>query len=146
MTRRAKIGAFLTLDQNWDPSLLFVLGVGVLVNLILFNYFIRVRYNIGYSENKLVLEKLFLLFQVTALIGNLLLELYALDQDGELDLCVQVHSLCCFRYSLFKLEYAGDQLVLRECLWLIFLPKQMLRIFQFILISLKRDIDMIYIQ
>lgn len=43
MTRRAKIGAFLTLDQNWDPSLLFVLGVGVLVNLIIFNYFIRVR-------------------------------------------------------------------------------------------------------
>ena len=79
MTRRAKIGAFLTLDQNWDPSLLFVLGVGVLVNLILFNYYIRVRYNNGYSENKLVLEKLFLLFQVTALIGNLLLELYALD-------------------------------------------------------------------
>lgn len=43
MTRRAKIAAFLTLDQNWDPSLLFVLGVGVLVNLLVFNYFTRIR-------------------------------------------------------------------------------------------------------
>lgn len=43
MTRRAKIAAFLTLNENWDPSLLFVLGVGVIVNLLIFNYFIHIR-------------------------------------------------------------------------------------------------------
>jgi hypothetical protein len=43
MTRRAKINAFLTIDSNWDPSLLIVLGVGVIINTITFNYIIRVK-------------------------------------------------------------------------------------------------------
>lgn len=43
MTRRAKINAFLTFDENWDPSLLVVLGVGVLINLFTFNYIIHIK-------------------------------------------------------------------------------------------------------
>ena len=43
MTRRAKINAFLTLNDNWDPSLLVVLGVGVAINLVVFNYMIYAR-------------------------------------------------------------------------------------------------------
>ena len=36
MTRRAKIKNFLTINSNWDPSLLFVLGGAVALNLITF--------------------------------------------------------------------------------------------------------------
>lgn len=43
MTRRTKIMNFLQLSDNWDPSLLFVLGAGVLVNSIVFNYMIYVK-------------------------------------------------------------------------------------------------------
>lgn len=50
MTRRAKISAFLTFDSDWDPSLLVVLGVGVTINLIVFNYMIHVKYNASYVE------------------------------------------------------------------------------------------------
>ncbi len=37
MLRRSKISGFLTLDNNWDPSLLFVLASAVGFNLISFN-------------------------------------------------------------------------------------------------------------
>jgi len=40
MTKRSKIEAFLTLNANWDPSLLVVLATGVLINFIVFNYMI----------------------------------------------------------------------------------------------------------
>ena len=43
MTRRINILQFLWMGKDWNPSLLFVLGCGVLVNLITFNYMIRVR-------------------------------------------------------------------------------------------------------
>lgn len=43
MTRRAKIMNFLQISSKWDPSLLFVLGAGVLVNLVSFNYMIHIR-------------------------------------------------------------------------------------------------------
>lgn len=43
MTRRLKIMRFLQLGADWDPSLLFVLASGVAVNLITFNYMIRVQ-------------------------------------------------------------------------------------------------------
>lgn len=40
MTQRTKISGFLTLDENWDPSLLFVLFSAVLGNMITFNIMI----------------------------------------------------------------------------------------------------------
>lgn len=43
MVRRSNIIGFLGLGLNWNPSLLFVLGCGVLVNLLTFNYMLRVK-------------------------------------------------------------------------------------------------------
>jgi hypothetical protein len=37
MSQRTKIYGFLELNKNWDPSLLFVLMTGVIVNIITFN-------------------------------------------------------------------------------------------------------------
>lgn len=44
MVRRSNILGFLALGENWNPSLLFVLGCGVLVNLVSFNYMLRLKY------------------------------------------------------------------------------------------------------
>lgn len=43
MVRRSNIINFLALGKDWNPSLLFVLGCGLAVNLIFFTYMIRVR-------------------------------------------------------------------------------------------------------
>ena len=43
MVRRSNIIRFLSLGIDWNPSLLFVLGCGVVVNVVVFAYFIRVR-------------------------------------------------------------------------------------------------------
>ena len=43
MVRRVNIIKFLAMHEGWNPSLLFVLGCGVGVNLITFNYMLRVR-------------------------------------------------------------------------------------------------------
>ena len=44
MVRRINILGFLGLGSDWNPSLLFVLGVGVIVNLIIFNYMLKIKY------------------------------------------------------------------------------------------------------
>ena len=44
MVRRINIIKFLAMHEGWNPSLLFVLGCGVGVNLITFNYMLRVKY------------------------------------------------------------------------------------------------------
>lgn len=36
MSQRSKIYSFLELNKNWDPSLLFVLMTGVVINLVIF--------------------------------------------------------------------------------------------------------------
>ena len=51
MVRRSNILGFLGLGADWNPSLLFVLGCGVLVNLITFNYMLKVKYIWIYIEN-----------------------------------------------------------------------------------------------
>ena len=43
MCRRRNILQFLWVGEKWNPSLLFVLGCGVMVNLLTFQYMIRVR-------------------------------------------------------------------------------------------------------
>jgi hypothetical protein len=43
MARRRNILSFLAMGKNWNPSLLFVLGCGVMFNLIVFNYMIRIK-------------------------------------------------------------------------------------------------------
>jgi uncharacterized membrane protein YedE/YeeE len=43
MVRRRNIIYFLSLGKDWNPSLLFVLGCGVMLNLIIFNYMIRIK-------------------------------------------------------------------------------------------------------
>ena len=43
MCRRINIIGFLGMHKGWNPSLLFVLGCGVGVNLVTFNYMLRVR-------------------------------------------------------------------------------------------------------
>eukprot|EP01088_Endostelium_zonatum_P019877 TRINITY_DN7070_c0_g1_i2.p1 TRINITY_DN7070_c0_g1~~TRINITY_DN7070_c0_g1_i2.p1 ORF type:complete len:284 (-),score=26.47 TRINITY_DN7070_c0_g1_i2:20-871(-) len=40
MSRQSKVLSFLTLNSNWDPSLMFVMGGAVLGNLITFNLLI----------------------------------------------------------------------------------------------------------
>jgi uncharacterized membrane protein YedE/YeeE len=46
MARRTNILDFLSMGTDWNPSLLFVLGCGVLLNLFTFNYMLRIKYNI----------------------------------------------------------------------------------------------------
>lgn len=43
MVRRSNILDFLGLNAEWNPSLLFVLSCGVMVNLFTFQYMLRVR-------------------------------------------------------------------------------------------------------
>ena len=43
MVRRRNILQFLYMGKDWNPSLLFVLGCGVIFNLVVFNYMIRVK-------------------------------------------------------------------------------------------------------
>jgi uncharacterized membrane protein YedE/YeeE len=43
MSRRINILQFLWMCKIWNPSLLFVLGCGVIVNFIVFNYMIYVQ-------------------------------------------------------------------------------------------------------
>jgi hypothetical protein len=43
MVRRINILQFLWMCKIWNPSLLFVLGCGVAVNLIVFNYMIKIK-------------------------------------------------------------------------------------------------------
>lgn len=43
MCRRRNILQFLWIGADWNPSLLFVLGCGVMVNLITFQFMIRVK-------------------------------------------------------------------------------------------------------
>ncbi len=44
MVRRVNIITFLQIHNGWNPSLLFVLGCGVGVNLITFNYMLKIKY------------------------------------------------------------------------------------------------------
>ena len=41
MCRRTKINGFFTIDSNWDPSLAFVMGGAVGLNLFTFHYIIN---------------------------------------------------------------------------------------------------------
>ena len=50
MTRRYNILSFLWIGKDWNPSLLFVLGAGVLIGLISFTYMIQVRKNPVYGD------------------------------------------------------------------------------------------------
>lgn len=43
MVRRINILGFLGLGTDWNPSLIFVLGCGVLINLVTFNYMLRIK-------------------------------------------------------------------------------------------------------
>ena len=51
MCRRINILSFLWIGEDWNPSLLFVLGAGLIVGLISFNYMIRVKKTPMYGEN-----------------------------------------------------------------------------------------------
>lgn len=50
MCRRRNILQFLWIGKDWNPSLLFVLGCGAIVNLIVFQYMIRVKKVPYYGE------------------------------------------------------------------------------------------------
>jgi len=41
MCRRSKINGFFTINENWDPSLAFVMGGAVGLNLLTFNHIIH---------------------------------------------------------------------------------------------------------
>mmetsp|Transcript_1228 Transcript_1228/g.1356 ORF Transcript_1228/g.1356 Transcript_1228/m.1356 type:complete len:180 (+) Transcript_1228:557-1096(+) len=43
MTRRSKIYGFFTLNENWDPSLAFVMMGAVLVNMGTFSYILNIK-------------------------------------------------------------------------------------------------------
>jgi uncharacterized membrane protein YedE/YeeE len=43
MVRRTNIINFLALTKDWNPSLMFVLGAGLAVNMVTFTYMIKVR-------------------------------------------------------------------------------------------------------
>jgi len=50
MSQRSKIYGFLQLNSNWDPSLLFVLMTGVLINALTFNLIINFKSKPIYGE------------------------------------------------------------------------------------------------
>ena len=56
MVRRVNILGFLGLGADWNPSLLFVLGCGVMVNLVTFSYMIHYKYLKCYTEKYHTLE------------------------------------------------------------------------------------------
>ena len=66
MCRKSKVLGFLTLKEGWDPSLEFVLGGAVGLNLITFNLVIHCR------KAPLLAEKL-ILPALDKINGNLLL-------------------------------------------------------------------------
>lgn len=70
MTWRSKINAFLSIDNNWDPSLLIVLGVGVIINIFTFNYILHVKFKLINLENLHFLEMKLLKLKLLKLIGN----------------------------------------------------------------------------
>lgn len=43
MVRRVNILGFLQINEGWNPSLLLVLGCGVSLNLVTFNYMLRIK-------------------------------------------------------------------------------------------------------
>jgi uncharacterized membrane protein YedE/YeeE len=43
MVRRSNILGFLGLGSDWNPSLVFVLGCGVIINVASFNYMLRIK-------------------------------------------------------------------------------------------------------
>ncbi len=43
MSRRENIIRFLQIGEKWNPSLLFVLGCGLIINVIIFNYMLRIK-------------------------------------------------------------------------------------------------------
>ena len=43
MVRRSNVIMFLALGKDWNPSLMFVLGAGVVLNFVTFTYMIRFR-------------------------------------------------------------------------------------------------------
>lgn len=43
MVRRTNIIGFLALGKDWNPSLMFVLGCGLVVNLVFFTFMLKVR-------------------------------------------------------------------------------------------------------
>lgn len=43
MVRRTNILSFLALTKDWNPSLMFVLGVGLTINLATFTYMLKVK-------------------------------------------------------------------------------------------------------
>lgn len=43
MVRRTNILSFLALTKDWNPSLMFVLGVGLTINLMTFTYMLKVK-------------------------------------------------------------------------------------------------------
>lgn len=43
MCRRSKILGFLTINDNWDPSLMLVMVGAIAVNLVTFHYIINKR-------------------------------------------------------------------------------------------------------
>lgn len=55
MCWRTKVLGFLTMNSSWDISLMFVMGGGVMVTLILFNYMIHVQKN-GILTNRPVVN------------------------------------------------------------------------------------------
>jgi uncharacterized membrane protein YedE/YeeE len=52
MARRSNVIGFLALGKDWNPSLIFVLGCGLAVNLVFFTYMIKIK-KVPFFSNKL---------------------------------------------------------------------------------------------
>ena len=61
MVRRSNILGFLKIGADWNPSLLFVLGCGVIVNLFTFTYMLKSQYFIINLEKNLFQDKNYLI-------------------------------------------------------------------------------------
>ena len=82
MSQRSKIFGFLQLNSSWDPSLLFVLMTGVLLNLFTFNLINRFMYvSLYLGKSQLTATKLKTLMEKLTL--DSLLELCYSDWVGE---------------------------------------------------------------
>lgn len=72
MVKRSKVLNFLTLSKNWDPSLLFVLGSSVLLNLLTFNLVLKKTELPPFSKEAICVNKNNFTIDFNLVIGSIL--------------------------------------------------------------------------
>ena len=132
MVRRVNILGFLGLGTDWNPSLLFVLGCGVMVNLVTFSYMIHYKYSVSYIEKYHISEMLCSTPKTAKLIGNYSWEPLVSASDGASEVYVPVLLSCSWQSLLCLCISFGWAVFSSECLlpenWSIIWLEKLVRI------------------